>query len=48
MCTAAALTLDTILLSVLLNGSNKPRVQVASSHEDIGQAGKNDSTQERI
>lgn len=34
ICIAAALTLDTVLISVLLNGSYKPYIQVASSHKD--------------
>ena len=49
ICTATALTLDMTPLLVVLNGSYKPHIQVASSHEDIEQKGKkNNSTQGHI
>ena len=48
ICTAAALTLDMILLSKLLNGSYKPYIQGASSHKDTEQTGEHDPAQELI
>ena len=46
--TATALAFDTILLSVLLNGSYKFYIQGTLSHKDIQQTGECDSAQELI